>query len=286
MESTLDIRRMFGILRKHLLLIVLSMIGFAIVAFGVAEFAMPAKYTSTTQILVNQKKTNSDDAAAYQNQQADVQMISTYKDIITNQVILKQVKQDLAHPTKVIKAAQKAKYRTNADGTKRLISAAKPAVTKSTGQSYDVSVAELQSDISISNEQNSQVFALNVVSDDPDKAAAIANGVANVFKTKIKDIMSVNNVTIVSKAVANDSKTSPKTMLIVLIGIVIGMLLSVGYAFAIELTDTTVKDDEFLTEKLGLTNLGQVAEIKMSGSHLAAKRTANTRENNHRRVRV
>ncbi|WP_252902708.1 YveK family protein [Paucilactobacillus hokkaidonensis] len=147
-----------------------------------------------------------------------------------------------------------------------------------------MSVAELQSDISISNEQNSQVFALNVSSDDPDKSAAIANDVADVFKTKIKDIMSVNNVTIVSKAVANDNKTSPRTMLIVLIGIVIGMLLSVGYAFAIELTDTTVKDDEFLTDTLGLTNLGQVAEIKMSGSHLANRSAS--RENSHRRVRV
>ncbi|BAP84813.1 chain length determinant protein [Paucilactobacillus hokkaidonensis JCM 18461] len=284
MESTLDIRRMFAILRKHLLLIILCMVGFAIVAFGVAEFAMTAKYTSATQVLVNQKKDASNSAAAYQDQQADVQMISTYKDIITNQVILKQVKHDLANPTKVVKAAQKAKYTTNADGTKRLTKAATPAVTEPTGKKYDVSVAELQSDISISNEQNSQVFALNVSSDDPDKSAAIANDVADVFKTKIKDIMSVNNVTIVSKAVANDNKTSPRTMLIVLIGIVIGMLLSVGYAFAIELTDTTVKDDEFLTDTLGLTNLGQVAEIKMSGSHLANRSAS--RENSHRRVRV
>lgn len=285
MDSTLDIQRMFGILRKHWVLIILSMVGFAIVAFGVAEFAMTAQYTSTTQVLVNQKKDSSDQAAAYQDQQADVQMISTYKDIITNQVILNQVKRNLANPTEVVTPAKKAKYTTNADGTKRLVSAAKPAVTKSTGEKYNVSVAELKSDISISNEENSQVFAVNVVSNDPDKSAAIANNVAKVFKNKIKNLMSVNNVTVVSKAVANDSKTAPKTMLIVLVGLVIGLLLSVGYAFAVELTDTTVKDDEFLTETLGLTNLGQVAQIKMAGSHLATKR-ATDHEGSHRRVRV
>lgn len=286
MESTLDLRQIVGILRKHILLIILSMIGFAIVAFGIAEFAMTPQYTSTIQLLVNQKKDASASAAAYQNQQADVQMISTYKDIITNQVILKQVKQNLANPTKVIGPAQKAKYTTNADGTKRLIKAAQPAKVASTGTKYNISVAALKSAISISNQQNSQVFALSVVTDNPNKSAAVANQVAKVFKTKIKRIMSVNNVTIVSRAVANDAKTSPKTMLITLIGLIVGLLLAVGYAFVIELTDTTVKDDDFLTETLGLTNLGQVAEIKLTGSHLAQRERTNRNGNSHRRVRV
>ncbi|MCI1593397.1 YveK family protein [Heyndrickxia oleronia] len=112
MDTTLDLRQMFGILRKHIWFIIISTIGFAIIAFGVAEFAMTPKYTSTTQILVNQKK-SADNGLAYQNQQADVQMISTYKDIITNQVILKQVQHNLAHPEKVVRKATKAVYKTN-----------------------------------------------------------------------------------------------------------------------------------------------------------------------------
>jgi capsular polysaccharide biosynthesis protein len=96
MDTTLDLRQMFGILRKHIWFIIISTIGFAIIAFGVAEFAMTPKYTSTTQILVNKKTSN--EGLEFQNQQADVQMISTYKDIITNQVVLKQVQQNLAHP--------------------------------------------------------------------------------------------------------------------------------------------------------------------------------------------
>lgn len=58
MESTLDLRQMFGILRKHIWFIIISTVGFAIIAFGVAEFAMTPKYTSTTQILVNKKTSN------------------------------------------------------------------------------------------------------------------------------------------------------------------------------------------------------------------------------------
>lgn len=272
---------MFGILRKHLMLIILSMIGCAVVAFGVAEFVMTPKFTSTTQILVNQKNEQDNSAAAYQTQQADVQMISTYKDIITNQVVLKQVSHNLKNPTKVVTPAKKAKYKTLADGTKRLVQSAQPAVTKSSGKAYDVTVTELKKDMSISNETNSQVFALSVETDDAQKSAAIANEVATVFKSKIKGIMSVNNVTIVSKAVANNHKTSPRTTLIVAAGIIAGMLLSVAYAFAVELTDTTVRDDEFLVTELGLVNLGSVAEIHVSSRE--QRKSVVEKNNDHRR---
>lgn len=263
MESTLDLRQMFGILRKHLRFIILCTIGFSVIAFGVAELVITPKYTSTAQILVNRKSDSSVAGAEYQDQQADVQMISTYKDLITNEVILKQVKHNLANPEKVVRKAQKAVYKKNPyTGKKKLVKAAKPAVIESTGNSYDISVDDLKNSISISNQQNSQVFALSVESTDPQEAAVIANETASVFKSKIKSIMSVNNVTIVSKAVADNDKTSPKTTLITLAGLVLGFLAGIGYAFIKELTDTTVKDDDFLTETLGLTNLGHIASIR------------------------
>lgn len=284
MDTTLDLRQMFGILRKHVWFIIISTIGFAIIAFGVAEFAMTPKYTSTTQILVNKKTSN--EGLEYQNQQADVQMISTYKDIITNQVVLKQVQHNLAHPEKVVRKATKAVYRTNAlTGKKQLVRAARPAVIRTTGKAYKVTVEQLQNAISVSNQQNSQVFALSVKSTSPEESAAIANQVAYVFKSKIKSMMSINNVTIVSKAIANNQKTSPKTKLITLVGLIFGILVGMGYAFIKELTDTTVKDDEFLTT-LGLTNLGHIATIKMRSTKLAVKPSAKQSSNRNKRVRV
>ena len=278
MDNMLDIRRLFSIFRKHLTLIILSMVGCAVVTFGIAEFVITPQYTSTTQILVNQKSSDSNAATAYTTQQADVQMISTYKDIITNQVILNAVKNDLANPTTVVTPAQKAKYKTDSYGDKELVSAAKPAVTKNAGKGYSVTVGELQDAISISNQQNSQVFALSVKTDDPDKSAAIANGVAKEFKSKIKDIMEVNNVTIVSKAVANNQKTSPKTIIFLAAGAIIGFILSVGYALLVELTNTSVRNDEFLQE-LGLANLGQVNRINMDAKIRNANNHARVREN-------
>jgi Capsular polysaccharide biosynthesis protein len=55
---------------------------------------MTPKYTATTQLLVNQKNENNANGQAYNNQQADIQVINTYKDIITSPVILKEPKKN------------------------------------------------------------------------------------------------------------------------------------------------------------------------------------------------
>ena len=78
--------------------------------------------------------------------------------------------------------------------------------------------------------------------------------------------------------------------MITLVGFVLGLLIGIGYALIKELTDTTVKDDEYLTSTLGLTNLGHIATIKMRDKRnmgLAIKPDANdTNNESHKRVRV
>lgn len=284
MENYLDFRQILGIIRKHIIFIIASFILCLVIAAGLEKFAIIPQFTSTSQILVNQKKDNSVSGAALQDQQADVQMISTYKDIITNQLVLKTASQRLANPIKIIHPARKAKYRVSA-GHRHLIKASRPAVVKSTGTPYDVSVKQLQRAISVTNQQNSQVFSLNVESDDPQKSAAIANTVAQVFKQKIRQIMSINNVTIVSEATPTKQKSFPKTSIVLLTGMIVGLLVGLGYAFIREITDTTIKDDEFLTNELNLTNLGHIAEIrKIRGSRFADERHGEHLKSKHRRV--
>ena len=111
-NNTIDLRRLFNLCRKHLKFLITCTIALALAGFIVSKFIMTPKYTATTQLLVNQKNENNANGQAYNNQQADIQVINTYKDIITSPVILKETKKELANPVKVVRKAQPAKYKT------------------------------------------------------------------------------------------------------------------------------------------------------------------------------
>lgn len=264
LNNTIDLHRLMVLCRKHIKMLIIWTLLAGILGFVIAQFVVVPQYTATTEILVNQKHTNDNNGQAYNNQQADIQMINTYKDIITNQVILSKASKQLKNPVHVIKPARKAVYRTNADGTRRLIKEAQPAVVERGGKSYNLSTDELKKAISVQNQQNSQVFSLQIKTDDPQESAVVANTVANVFRQQIKKIMSVNNVTIVSRASTPDTPSFPNKKLFALAGAVLGLVLSFLYILIGDLIDTSIHDDEYLTNELGLTNLGHVNHIEMS----------------------
>ncbi|MEE6659931.1 YveK family protein [Limosilactobacillus pontis] len=255
-NNTIDLSRLMAILRKHFKMLIVWTLLAGVLGFVVAQFVVVPKYTATTEILVNQKHDSNNNGQAYNDQQADIQMINTYKDIITNQVILNKVSKELNST----------------------------ATVREYGRSYNMPVANLKDAISISTQQNSQVFSVAVKTDDPNLSAATANTIARVFKKQIKKIMSVNNVTIVSRAAAPGGPSFPNVKLFTLAGAVLGLLLSAIYLIVKELMDTTVKDDEFMTKELGLTNLGHINHFHLNHNFQARQTRLESNEQPERRV--
>ncbi|HJE45704.1 YveK family protein [Levilactobacillus namurensis] len=225
-EQTISVGQILGILRKRLRLIVLTTLVVTIAAGFVTFFVMTPKYQATTELLVNRKLSANMQGAALQQTQADVQMISTYKDIMTSPTVLKSVQRKVE----------------NYPG-------------------YPGSVDKLKNAISINSQQNSQVFSVTVKTSDARTSAEIANETAKVFKKKVVKIMSVHNVSIVSKATPDFDAVSPRKKLNLMAGFIVGIILGIGLAFVRELSDKTVSDETFITDDLGLVSLGLVSEI-------------------------
>ncbi|MBT8844352.1 exopolysaccharide biosynthesis protein [Lactobacillus delbrueckii subsp. bulgaricus] len=285
-EVTIDLRRLFILIKKHIISILIWMIGLGLIAYGVSEYVLVSKYTASTQLLVNRKSTDANQA--YANQQADINAVTTYKDIITSNVILKGASKYLANPVTLVKKATPAKkpvYKTN-DGTRTLVKKAvkaKPAVYKRESKSYSVSANELASAVSVTTTTSSQVFTLSATAETPAKAQAIANAVAKEFKEQIPRIMDVNNVTIVAEA-AKGTKSYPRVKMITMVGVLAGLVISLLIIIIKDLSDTTVREDSFMTNELGLTNLGEIAHITMPKDWTFTAKTAEKRGSSRRRV--
>ncbi|MCD2255871.1 YveK family protein [Agrilactobacillus fermenti] len=224
-DTVINVEQILGILRKRIKIIVIfTLLGGLIAGLG-THFLITPKYIASSEVLVNRKY--SDDANAQLNQaQADIQMISTYKDIITNPIILNDVATNL--------------HKKN---------------------DFHGSAGELGSMINVSSKRDSQVFSVNVTSANPYLASDIANETVTVFRHKINKIMRVNNVTIISRATPNTNPVSPAIKENIGVGLIIGVILGVLLAFLREYFDKTVKDTAFITDTLKLPNLGIVFEI-------------------------
>ena len=285
-EVTIDLRRLFILIKKHIISILIWMIGLGLIAYGVSEYVLVPKYTASTQLLVNRK--TADANQAYTNQQADINAVTTYKDIITSNVILKGASKYLANPVTLVKKAtpaKKAVYKTN-DGTRTLVKKAvnaKPAVYKRESKSYSISPSELASAVSVTTTTSSQVFTLSATAETPAKAQAIANAVAKEFKEQIPKIMDVNNVTIVAEA-PKGTKSYPKVKMITMVGVLAGLVISLLIIIIKDLSDTTVREDSFMANELGLTNLGEIASITMPKDWTFTAKTAEKRGSSRRRV--
>jgi capsular polysaccharide biosynthesis protein len=124
----------------------------------------------------------------------------------------------------------------------------------------------VRQNLTVSSEQNSQVVNIAVDNSDPAKAVQIANGIAQVFQTEIVDIMSVDNVSILSQAELSDnpSPVKPNPLLNMAIAFVVGLMTGVGVAFLLEYLDNTIKTEHDIEQLLELPVLGAITEIDIN----------------------
>lgn len=224
-ESMIDISRFFEVIKKNFIGIVICGLVGMIISLIVSFFMITPKYESTVDILVNQKTGNS--AMQFNMQQADLQAINTYKDVLKKSVIL----------TPVLKEVREK-------------------------DNYKGSLTELQKAIKITNQTNSQVISVTVTDKNAYVATDIANTIGKVFTREIKKMMQVDNVTVVTKASVNTDPVSPNKKLNALIGLMLGVVLGIVFVIIKDLRDTTVKNQEFLSDELNLINLGNIYHIR------------------------
>ncbi|MBZ1541225.1 capsular biosynthesis protein [Leuconostoc mesenteroides] len=265
MNNVLELRQLWHIIQKHFFALIFMAIIGACAGYGVAKFFIAPTYSASTSMLVNRSADDTSTATAnLSDQQADVQLINTYKNLIISSNVLETVSDKLKNPAPiVVQKAKDAVYETLADGTRRLVTPAQKEITKPSNKTkYQLSVDELKSMVTVTSQENSQVFSINVKSKDPALAADVANEVADVFKDKIGGFMKINNVSIIDSAKANKKPVSPNTTLFTLAGLVVLGGLTFLYMLIKELSDTTIKSPDEVSQLFGMTNLGVIGHIK------------------------
>lgn len=230
----ISLQELFYVFRKRIWLIIGLTIGALVVSGILSFFIITPEYETFTTLLVGKPQ-------EYQISTGGIE----YNDVLLNQKLV---------PT----YGELAKSRFVAD---------KVIQNLNLGMSYSTFKKKVQ--VSLVND--TEIIKIQVKDKDRELAADIANEVSEEFMKTVKLKMKVENVQIVDKAQIPQVPVSPRKLLNMAIGAVLGFMVGVFLTFLLEYLDSTFKTPDDVEKNLHLPVLGAIPLISSRGKETIVK---------------
>lgn len=228
-NDTIDLLKLFEIVMKNIVWFIIVIILCGTVAYAGTTLLIDKTYSATaTVIIVQNNNSNASQAVTYNDVQLSQKLVSTYTQILQSEAIGDSVVANLDLYDK-----------------------------------YEIDTEKLNKMVEVKAASNTEVMNITATSKDPKLSADIANEMVSVFKKKIFDIMSVENVTVLNSAKIPTKPSGPSTLKNTAIGMMIGAVLCGIYAVIVLLTDTKVKTEEDVKKIFDYPVIGIIPEFKV-----------------------
>ena len=204
-EIEIDLRKIFLMLKKRIVFIILGTLITAVLSGCITEFFITPTYTASCTLYVysNTDRVSTDSSIAQGEITASQQLVNTYIVVLESDFVLEEVAQNL---------------------------------------NLELTASQLRSMISCSQINETEIFKVTVSNESPALAADIANAIADVAPDAIVDTIKAGGVSVIDYAKVPSSPSSPNFKLNILIGALVGFAVSFVIFFIREIFDTTVND--------------------------------------------
>lgn len=208
-EIEIDLRKIFLMLKKRIVFIILGTLITAVLSGCITEFFITPTYTASCTLYVysNTDRVSTDSSIAQGEITASQQLVNTYIVVLESDFVLEEVAQNL---------------------------------------NLELTASQLRSMISCSQINETEIFKVTVSNESPALAADIANAIADVAPDAIVDTIKAGGVSVIDYAKVPSSPSSPNFKLNILIGALVGFAVSFVIFFIREIFDTTVSDQSDL----------------------------------------
>lgn len=120
----------------------------------------------------------------------------------------------------------------------------------------------LRNKVSVNMVANTQFIEISVTNEDPKIAQIYAKEISKVFVDKVKEIYKIDNINIYDEAKLDTIPYNINHIKNILIFAMIGIAVSLLYAFLMTTLDTTIKNAEEAEKRLELNVLAQIPNYK------------------------
>jgi capsular polysaccharide biosynthesis protein len=222
-EITLDLRQIFAIFRRYILVILAIPTLATLVAGILVFFVLTPIYQAETTLIVRARATQQSGQVVHSDLLASRLLVRTYREIARSRIVAQEVITDLR---------------------------------------LDLTTEALSDMVNVTLRGDTEIIAITVDNPDPRFAARLANAVAESFRSNTLRIMDAENVTVIDTATIPAAPVRPRKLLTLVVAGFAGGMAGLGLAFVLSYLDNTVKSVEDVRDKMGLPVLGVIPLFK------------------------
>lgn len=223
-EIEVDLGKIFYMLKKRIIFIILGTLITAVLAGGITEFFIEPKYSTSCTMYVysNADRVSTDSSIASGEITASQQLVNTYIVVLESDTVLDAVIEEL---------------------------------------DLNISTTQLLNMISCQQLNETEIFSVTVTSENAALAADIANAIADIAPDVIVDTIKAGGVSVIDYAKVPTAPSSPSFRRNIAIGAVVGLAVTFIAFFVYELFDTTITTEKDLEREFEIPILGSIPRL-------------------------
>ena len=223
--ETIDLLELLGVLRQHILALLLTTVLAALAGFLVSSFVLTPQYQASALMIVNTRQDTSANVTSDQLTSAS-RLVPTYSIIVKSDTVLNQVIANLG---------------------------------------LNMTYETLASKVEVSAVDETQVMEITVTDPNPDGARQVCEQITQVAPDAILTAVEAGSVKVISAASVDPDPVSPNIPRNTAIAGVLGLVACVGILFLRVLLDNKINTEDDVTKHLGLTVIGVIPNYENGG---------------------
>ena len=215
-EMEIDLLELLMVMKKHLAAILLAGIVGLVIMFAYTSFLATPLYSASSMMYVMPDNSNSMNSSTLSDMQVGQQLTSDYSSMIKSRSFMEDVIKKL---------------------------------------NLTIDYQQLLEKVEVTNPTSSRILQVTVNDPNPQTAADIANEVASVAESKLKEITGMQAIKIYEEAAVPDRPSSPSLKKNCVLGFLAGLVLAMAVITILYLLDDTIKTEDDIEKYLGMTTL-------------------------------
>ena len=215
-EMEIDLLELLMVMKKHLAAILLAGIVGLVIMFAYTSFLATPLYSASSMMYVMPDNSNSMNSSTLSDMQVGQQLTSDYSSMIKSRSFMENVIKKL---------------------------------------NLTIDYQQLLEKVEVTNPTSSRILQVTVNDPNPQTAADIANEMASVAESKLKEITGMQAIKIYEEAAVPDRPSSPSLKKNCALGLLAGIVLAMAVITILYLLDDTIKTEDDIEKYLGMTTL-------------------------------